>query len=78
MEDIADETAADQVAKLDKRQFQAEFEFALTRRRPEIPLMRRMSLPMAMEHAKKMVNGESEPEDILIHVVDFLYFFLKS
>ena len=25
---------------------------------PEIPLMRRMSLPMAMEHAKKMVNGE--------------------
>lgn len=25
---------------------------------PEIPLMRRMSLPMAMEHAKKMINGE--------------------
>eukprot|EP00931_Biecheleriopsis_adriatica_P032930 TRINITY_DN19156_c0_g1_i1.p1 TRINITY_DN19156_c0_g1~~TRINITY_DN19156_c0_g1_i1.p1 ORF type:complete len:5580 (-),score=1373.58 TRINITY_DN19156_c0_g1_i1:6-15065(-) len=25
---------------------------------PEVPLMRRMSLPMAMEHAKKMVSGE--------------------
>ncbi|OLP97991.1 hypothetical protein AK812_SmicGene19597 [Symbiodinium microadriaticum] len=24
---------------------------------PEVPLMRRMSLPLAMEHAKKMVNG---------------------
>lgn len=30
--------------------------------RPEIPLMRRMSLPMAMEHAKKMVNGEPESQ----------------
>ncbi|CAK9023700.1 unnamed protein product [Durusdinium trenchii] len=30
---------------------------------PEIPLMRRMSLPMAMEHAKKMVNGECQISD---------------
>ena len=51
----------EQVANFDQRQFQPEFEFALSHRRPEIPLMRRMSLPMAMEHAKKMVNGESEP-----------------
>ena len=27
-----------------------------------MPLMRRMSLPLAMEHAKKMVNGELGPQ----------------
>ncbi|CAE7384099.1 unnamed protein product, partial [Symbiodinium sp. KB8] len=30
---------------------------------PEVPLMRRMSLPLAMEHAKKMVNGECQISD---------------
>ena len=34
--------------------------------------MRRMSLPMAMEHAKKMVNGESigRQSRIQIHLTD--------